>query len=314
MINIGKIFNDFFEDSTITNSRYISFSQDHISRMQKNNHNQLYSHLIAETENSLAGLLKIVNNKNNSTLIDISPGIALDIEKEKLVKCLIRKEESLKKHLNSSLSLHHTLFNVGIEKFENASHEDFIIIMNDFINSIKKYKVELGDVFISEVKALFHIYEISYQRFKHENDIPFSNKIVEQSVRKKLSMQLTKNALFIASNNIAKSEVYKKYFDANLLFAQQRRTVFKDMVDGNSNLIFAELEYNPNKRLKIKNKGSVAISFQMTLNGFAVGNTFTVYPTKVIDKSFSDFYTDGNGLQAINKSNTACFFLVNEVS
>lgn len=312
MINLSKIFHDFFEDSTITNARYIDFSNDHIEKLEKNNSSFIYSSLIEDTQNCVHDLQALSNQKSNELVLDNNS--ILDSHKNKIVKFLKAKEEELLKNADQSLVLRHHLFPNGIKKIEESNHSEFRDFLFDLITNSIKYKKELGQLFISELKAFQHIYEITHQQLKHENGNTSLIKSIESKLRKGLSLQLTKNALTIAINNLGETESHKKFFDVNLLYAKQRRFIYKDMVDSHSNLIFADIEYNSNKRLRIKNKGSVVIGFQMTLNGFPVGNIHNVYPSKVIDKSFSEFFSDGNGLQAINKSNTSCFFLVNEIA
>ena len=130
-----------------------------------------------------------------------------------------------------------------------------------------------------------------------------------------LGQQLTKNVVTIAYQNNENNTDIDLFFDTKILRKKTSKKTSKHTINAYSK-IDVELvgEFAPDRRIRIMNKGKVSLGVQLLLDGKKVGKSFKVAPTKILDKIFSDFYSNADALQIANLYSIDCICLIQEIS
>ena len=189
-------------------------------------------------------------------------------------------------------------------KDATISFDSLLLFANDHVAKLKNNNADnLYQTILIDIESILALVEKSINEKK-------ITKNSEIELRNILTLQLTKNALFIAYNNVANEKVIDNFFRITLLHNRQKKHTTKCIAFAFSSTEAIKLNYASNKRLRIMNKGKVTITAQMTLNGETVGNAFKIIPRKIIDKTFTDFCNNANAIQILNPYSTECLCLV----
>ena len=304
MKDLSELFEDFFNDLKITNDRMVTYAEDQETRLTDNNPANVYDDIIADTNTKAVALKDILVSRTSDTNTRIGSTTSKDEAKKDLIDYISRKEGLVKSTFGKGSAQYKEFFPQGLTGIRKATEEQFDTMTRVITEKAEKYETQLGSTFKSEVTALFNTWHTAYTT-QNEDSVSADNAGTEEAEEATtLRLQLTKNALFIAYNNVGDPEAFDTYFDMNKLFAQKRTHIYKGEAPAGSTTQVHELEYSAGKNLHMKNKGAVALSFQMWLNGSPVGDAFTVQPGEVVKKSYSDFFGVGDSLHVTNDSAT----------
>ena len=304
MQDLSNLFGDLLEDPKITNNRKVIFGNDQIVRLTDNNPAGIYTPIITATTAAVNALSVIIVARESDTSTREGSTVTKNRTRTALVEFISRKEGLIKSVFGKTSGQYQEFFPQGLSAFHSGTEMEFNNAAKVVLEKAHKFEIELGSAFVTELNSLYEFWDTAYNR-KNNDTVTADNDGSEEATKaKELQLQLTKNALFIAYNNVGVATAYATYFDTALLFAPHRTRIYKGTVAANTVSMVHEVEYSAGKKFHMKNKGAVDLSFQLWLGETPVGNTFTVQPGKTVKKSMSDFFGLGDNLRVTNSSTT----------
>jgi len=199
----------------------------------------------------------------------------------------------------------HKIF-TNLFDINTISNKRLIAFANDHVSKMLNIDEKLYATSIEQTLQLIKNLQI---------EIENKNKESVKLLYSELGQQLTKNVVTIAYQNNENNTDIDLFFDTKILRKKTRKKTSKHTINAYSK-IDVELvgEFAPDRRIRIMNKGKVSLGVQLLLDGKKVGKSFKVAPTKILDKIFSDFYSNADALQIANLYSIDCICLIQEIS
>ena len=199
----------------------------------------------------------------------------------------------------------HKIF-TNLFDINTVSNKRLMVFANDHVTKMVNIDQKLYEKSIDQSLQLIKNLEI---------EIGNKNKESIKLLFLELGQQLTKNAVTIAYQNNENNAAVDLFFDTKILRKKTSKKTSKYAVNAYSK-IDVELgdEFAPDRRIRIMNKGKVTLGVQLLLDGRKVGKSFKVAPTKILDKIFSDFYSNADAIQIANLYSIDCICLIQEIS
>ena len=199
----------------------------------------------------------------------------------------------------------HKIF-TNLFDINTISNKRLIAFANDHVSKMLSIDEKLYATSIEQTLQLIKNLQI---------EIENKNKESVKLLYLELGQQLTKNVVTIAYQNNENNTDIDLFFDTKILRKKTSKKTSKHTINAYSK-IDVELvgEFAPDRRIRIMNKGKVSLGVQLLLDGKKVGKSFKVAPTKILDKIFSDFYSNADALQIANLYSIDCICLIQEIS
>jgi hypothetical protein len=199
----------------------------------------------------------------------------------------------------------HKIF-TNLFDINTISNKRLIAFANDHVSKMLNIDEKLYATSIEQTLQLIKNLQI---------EIENKNKESVKLLYSELGQQLTKNVVTIAYQNNENNTDIDLFFDTKILRKKTSKKTSKHTINAYSK-IDVELvgEFAPDRRIRIMNKGKVSLGVQLLLDGKKVGKSFKVAPTKILDKIFSDFYSNADALQIANLYSIDCICLIQEIS
>lgn len=297
MIQLEEIFKNWFDDITITPERLKAFAQDHVSRLTANNPGSVYTPIITATNTRISELDAAITARASDAGAQTGSVYTKDTARKNYQDYISRKEGLIKSTFGKPSAVYNEFFPQGLSAFHKATDEEFLNLAQTAVEKATTYETELGATFKTELTALFNAYKNALEAVVLDKGETSDAQTDERLAAYNLQIQLVTNVHTVALQNVEQGELALTYFNQSLLFAQQRKHIYKGGLAANESKEACTFEYGTGKSFRIKNKGAQAFTVQMKFNGVLVGNAFTVQSGKELEKTFPDFYTVGNALQ-----------------
>jgi len=199
----------------------------------------------------------------------------------------------------------HKIFS-NLFDINTISNKRLIAFANDHVSKMLNIDEKLYATSIEQTLQLIKNLQI---------EIENKNKESVKLLYSELGQQLTKNVVTIAYQNNENNTDIDLFFDTKILRKKTSKKTSKHTINAYSK-IDVELvgEFAPDRRIRIMNKGKVSLGVQLLLDGKKVGKSFKVAPTKILDKIFSDFYSNADAMQIANLYSIDCICLIQEIS
>lgn len=304
MQNLSKLFDDFFDDKEITNNRLITFGNDHLSRLSANNPASVYAAIITATTTALTNLSSVIVVHDSSEGTREGSTVTKKGAHKALTEYISMKEGLIKSVFGKTSSQYQEFFPRGLAEFYHGTEMEYDTETKVFVEKAVKYQDDLGNAFVVELTNLFNTWHNAYTTQNDDTVVTDNSAGNVAAAAKVLRLQLTKNSLFVAYNNVDSTTAFELYFDITLLFPQHRTHIYKGVASENSTSKVHDIMYSSGKHFILKNKGAVELSFQLWLGNTPVGNSFTVAPSLVLEKAYTDFFSNGDSLRVTNASTT----------
>lgn len=300
MQQITDLFNDFFDKREITNERLATFSGDHLTRLNANNPLGVFDTIVANTLTVLTDFGKAYQKKGGS-IGDRKGSTITKKQARKAFTDYIRQQEgAVKAKFGEQSNAYAQFFPDGLNAFNKATDTGYLSLVENISARATQYEADLGVVFKDTVIALATAYkDAEVEQATEKGDVSNTSETLTTE-RTDLTKQLTINALTIALQFPLQADKAGVYFETSLLFAQKRKRIFKGEPAANTTALVTKIDFEAGKFVKMKNKGAAALTFQMYLQGNAIGNSFTVTPGAEVEKKMSDFFSNADALKVTN--------------
>ncbi|MFN8322851.1 MAG: hypothetical protein U0T74_09355 [Chitinophagales bacterium] len=217
MINPIRLCNNLFNEKSLSDANLRSFCEDHLIRLSNNNPGAIYSTLISETTNKYTAYYGKMTSQ--AVQLSIQESMTASMKDAKvLVEEKIRSFYGLALFKfgegNPSFQM---LYPLGLGEYMNAKIGDVNKLYERLVINATTL---LNADFPAEVTALDNaVAAYLSARTAQENAFSLVDNLItgKNSDRLALTVQLTKNFLIVASNNISNPDQFNDFYDAAYL-------------------------------------------------------------------------------------------------
>lgn len=293
MNTLERIFDGMFNSKNITSERLVKCADDHTSKTEANNPAGVYTAIITETRTKSNALQSILNTSENSQ----STGKGGTVEKNQARKdceAFISKGEGLiKYHYEERSPVYIEFFPNGITGYTKASDPEFKTMMNVFVEKANDYKVKLGADFATEAAAKNSAFNASASDHIADNANISTARSNKEIAHDELAMQLTKNILTIALQNLGNVNAMKTYFNTSLLYAPYRQQTWNLNLKTNEVQTPIDKQFAANAEIDITTNQTLEVSLSNVKDQLQK-NKLTLNANEQTTIKLTDFNVDLN--------------------
>lgn len=291
MVTIERIFTGLFNNKNITTERLVKYGEDQVSKTETNNPAGIYTVIINETK---AKIDNVQGNLDNAQ-ISHATGKGGTVEKNETRKeceAFVSNGEGLiKYHFNEGSPIYIEFFPNGLSNFTNASDTEFVTLMNAFVTTAKKYDVKLGVAFGNDADTKTKAFINSAKDHTQDNSNISTARSNEKVAHAELAMQLTKNVLTIALNNLGNVDVVKTYFNLSLLYGAYHQQTFNLTLKSNEVQTPIDKQFAADAEITVTANQTVEVSLSNNKDVMQK-NFMTIMPNEPTTIKLSEFNDD----------------------
>ncbi len=264
MKNLISYFNVLLNSSTISDTRVYSFGLDHLGKLKTNNPGQRYDAMISTTEALLAEFYtKAVDKERSRALREGSTANVTELRDE-AERFISRQEGAIRSIFGKDSQVYQEFYPHGITEYRQAPLDHFSDLLDMFIRAVEAHAAELPPQIKTEIVGLRDRYrEARNEQINHKGSVSGAISIADAS-REAVCLQLTRNVLAIASDNLGKPDECSRYFNQSIV--QSRRTASgNEIIEGEpepgEKFLVKQGGFNPETIFIIENDGSIPLKF-----------------------------------------------------
>jgi len=208
---------DLFKSAKISRNELDLFTSDFLKRIQVKGTDLLPQPQIDTLTTAYQNFKGNLGLQANKGAIQKGGTLTRKEAFERVIKFIRREEGLIKSKFGKPSAAYLAFFPQGLTEYSQAKVEGLTNLLVRFVAAADKYKLELGQSFLTEITEL----QISYTNARDDQGTSIAeNKSIQSEVRdtrKILTLQLTKAVLLIAANTIENAELFNSYFNFGLL-------------------------------------------------------------------------------------------------
>ena len=217
MINIERFFEVQFDDPNINRQQLRKFTEDHLKRLAVNNDKNLYDLMITDTQAAYETYFGALTDTDVSNSVQQSRTKSMNNIKKLIQTTLSRRAGLITNSIDKDIPEYQEFFPHGLTEYSNATLENIETLMDRMITASAAHADLLGNTLTAEfanLKAQF--LSARGKQLSQKGATDKASETTEES-RHIIEIQLTKNLLTIALNNIGNIAAAALFFDKSII-------------------------------------------------------------------------------------------------
>ena len=214
---ITRYFEVQFDDPNINRQQLRKFTEDHLKRMAQNNDKNLYDMLLTDTKAAYEKYFGFLNDTDTNNALQQSRTKSMENIRAQFSALLGRREGLITNSFLEDSPEYQEFFPHGLTEYSNASLENIETLMNRIITAAAAHADELGanlSLEFSKIKDSFMA--ARGQQLAQKGAASKASEDTDEA-KAELQVQLTRNLLTIALNNIGNPGAAAMYFDQSIV-------------------------------------------------------------------------------------------------
>lgn len=217
MIRISRYFEIPLNDPEISDDELRAFGVDSLAKMIAQNSATLYDQSIALTDTALQAFHGKVGSEALAAAIRKSRTAATNVLMDEIKGKWSRREGKIRDTFEAGSAAYLAFYPQGVSEYRNANMEEMTTLLTRYEALAKSHVAELGQTFADEWDA----YKTKWTSVRglQVTQKGTTTSAADQSAtaRTALELQLQKNILLVASNNLGHPERAASFFQQSLL-------------------------------------------------------------------------------------------------
>jgi|GEM_PF-1391752 len=258
MIEIKRIFDNFFYPLETNESNFFSGVNDHIYKMEGNNP-ALYAAIIATTKSLRDTMVAAIQARGNESTEQQGSTILMNKAKDDFLKFIRIREGLIKSTFEGADSpQYQEFFPEGLSELSSVTLFQLENFMERMVNKATKYQVELGAQFLADCTAKRQTYlDARTAQLINKGEADGLQNAAQEAIRQ-MAHQLCINLHTIAMDNIGNPAEAAKYFEqAYFQRAEQSGMYTGTNAPGQTKTVRSQ-GWTNSKNIRITNKGTTA--------------------------------------------------------
>lgn len=244
MIDLRNLFKNYFDTSKISDDTIRKGAKDHLARLTANNQNGNLSPLINATQSAYREFYTAIDTEDQNFATQQASTLEVDVILDEFKKNVSRYEGAVRAQFGVGTKEYQEFFPQGMSEYALLNKSNAEMLMERMDVLCRRYNAYLAP----NVLAIFADFNVNYERLRSQQLQYIANntvcKVNTAKARTALELQMCKNLLLIAAENVGNPNVLNAYFDQSIF----RPNKAKD--DGS-----IEEEISPSGVVVLENKG-----------------------------------------------------------
>lgn len=217
MISLNTFFKNHFDSEHISDKKMRRFTESHLGLLAANNDDGCYTRLITDTTEAYKTYYGSMVDDEVKFSIQQSLTRSKDSVHDRFKKMVSQKEGTIRGQWGAESSIYEEFFPHGVTEYAKSNLSNVEMLMTRFINAARSHQDELGNEFVRLFEDLRDEFIAIRQAQVEKMSEVSESRVDTAETRDALEVQLMKNLLVIALDNIGHPERVAKFFDESLL-------------------------------------------------------------------------------------------------
>lgn len=217
MISIERYFEIQFNDPYINREMLRKFMEDHLKRLAVNNTSNLYDNLLTETQKSYEQYFGALTDADTSNALQQSRTKSMENVRGQFTALIRRREGLVTNSYDEDSPEYQEFFPHGLSEYTEATLENIETLMVRFITASAAHSADLGTKLSEEFSDLKERFLAARGKQLEQKGVADKASETVGHQRDAVEIQLTKNLLTIALNNIGNPAAAASYFDQSII-------------------------------------------------------------------------------------------------
>jgi len=267
-VNFKVFFKNHFDTKEISDDTLRLFSEDELVRLA-NDTSGLYITILNDTTIAYQNFFGKIVDEATRFAIQQARTMAMDNAWNLFVSTIQRKEGTIRSEFGKDSPTYQEFFPLGLNEYNETNLGNIETLMSRFINACNNNTAQLPANFVDQFITLRNDF-VAARDLQLDAISDVANlKNDTGNNRDVLEIQLMKNLLIVASNNIGHPERLKRFFNQTILGNVESggNDIFRATLGPNElkNILSLD-DYDATIRLRIKNTGATKLYFGLMAN------------------------------------------------
>jgi hypothetical protein len=316
MTELYKYFENIFQDPKITPQRLEEFTDDHLERLIANNTGGIYDAIILATTTKRDTFHNTVVVKGSETSQRIGSTVTKETMKKGFITFMRVKSNFIADKFGKPSAGYSAFYPYGLTTWNHATDQGLTDMADEAVEAATTHQGVLGLQFLTDITAMRDAYVNAESGQTSEKGDVANARAAELMAEHDLQIQLTINVHTIAIENSdgPAQEIANTFFEESLLFGHQFRHYFKSTVAAQTEKEVCKFTYHATNHFTFEHHSAKPLTWQMTLAGVKVGNTFTTSIGQKLHLAYNEFAADGDALVVTNAEDIEGIYRVIQIS
>lgn len=217
MINLKMFFKNHLDTDRISDGNMKKFTEDHLQRLAANNPGGIYAALIAATTTAYNNYFGLMSDEDLAFANQQANTIAMKNVFDEFKKAVSQKEGLIKAQWGKASPEYQSFFPLGLSEYSKANLANILVLMTRMESLTAGHSAVLGATLaaqFADIKARFITARDAQLLKKGEVS---GHKEATANTRDELEVQLMKNLMTIALDNIGNENIVTVYFTQSFI-------------------------------------------------------------------------------------------------
>ena len=298
MINLQTFFKNHFITANIVDQELYKFGDDHNGRLQANNPANIYDPLIVAITTAVADFLTARSGKDTGLSIQQGKTIVMNQKLRDFINAVQDIEPFIRYTYRAAPGTYEEFFPQGLTEFTNANLGNVEVLMSRMVDRLTAHVAEM----LAANVTLFTNFRSAFTTARDEQVFQFGTvegaNTLKQTTHDALSVQLMRNMLIIASNNVGHTERMNDYFDQSIIRLGTGGGEDGTITGEVAALSFINIEsqgISDTTQFRLKNTGTVDLTFCLAADdATSCGNGVLLHSLEEVTVTAGMLGTAGN--------------------
>ena len=268
MMNLKTFFKNIFETKEISDSNMSKFGESHVSRLTASNPNGIYDTMIIDTNATLLTYKNAINSEDVAVANKQGKTITTDTLFAEFQDLISQKEGTIRGIFKVGSPTYETFFPLGLTEYSTANKANIEMLMNRVVAAATAIVADLPPSFLPQFTDIMENYITARKEQLSKIGNVEALKSATATARHNLSIQLMKNLLIIASNNIGNTSMLEDYFDQSFIrnSSQPNDGSIEGVISANQTINIENKGINFDTEFILTNNGPQTLNFGIQQN------------------------------------------------
>ena len=216
-MNLENFFEIQFDDPNINRQQLRKFTEDHLKRLATNNTANLYDQLLTDTQDAYEDYFGALNDHDTNSAVQQSRTKSMNNVLSQFIALVSKRAGLITNFFDKDSPEYQEFFPHMLTEYSRAGLENVETLMTRMVNAATKHAATVGVALSAEFAALKTAFLTARGQQLTQKTMVDQSSDSSNTTRDTLEVQLTKNLLTIALNNIGNAAAAKLFFDQSII-------------------------------------------------------------------------------------------------
>jgi hypothetical protein len=232
MINLKVFFKNHLDTDKVSDDHMKEFTEIHLQRLTANNPGGIYSTMITDTTTVYTAYFGAISNEDLKFALQQGCTITMKASLKSFIQTVQQKEGIIKGTWGKGSAEYQQFLPHGLTEYDQATLANAELLMNRMVGAATANSADLPAGFVTLFTGLRTTFTDARTAQLTVMGEVSGLKTTSETTRNDVEVQLMKNILIIASNNVGYPQRVSTYFNQSLIRRRHHSGVIIDTQEG----------------------------------------------------------------------------------